>query len=131
MSGYGSYSHYVTVAQATFSTKNTFLLFHLLKYVWMDPFRLHVAPSNLCKRQRRASVICVQSARCLRKQPARKEERRCKFNVNDKIEFKCSGVLKDLFEPTSMKNPRTASPVGSSRAAVKFGWTAFMLTMCI
>lgn len=30
-----------------------------------------------------------------------------------------------------MKNPRTASPVGSSKAAVTFGWIAFMLTMCI
>lgn len=37
----------------------------------------HTEPSNLCKRQRTASVICVQSARCLRKQPARKGGRRC------------------------------------------------------
>lgn len=30
-----------------------------------------------------------------------------------------------------MKNPRTASPVGSSKAADIFGWMDFMLTMCI
>lgn len=32
---------------------------------------------------------------------------------------------------TSIKIPRTASPVGSPKAAVKFGWMAFMLTTCI